>query len=164
MRQGSNPKRMRGRGNNGRKNSNPRSNNFDSNGPEVKVRGNAQQVVEKYLALARDASLADDRVAAENYFQHAEHYYRVMTANGGGDEQRDQASPESADSENQQRGIARPSSGPTKETDVSAESSEAQSSVSPKDGNSVDEPAAPVDDPASAPQPEIGEGDSARPD
>jgi hypothetical protein len=81
MRQGSNPKRLRGR--NGRKNTNPRSQSFESNGPEVKVRGNAQQVVEKYLALARDASTAGDRVTAESYFQHAEHYYRLMTANGG---------------------------------------------------------------------------------
>ncbi len=81
MRQGSNPKRLRGR--NGRKNTNPRSQSFESSGPEVKVRGNAQQVVEKYLALARDASTAGDRVTAESYFQHAEHYYRLMTANGG---------------------------------------------------------------------------------
>ena len=81
MRQGSNPKRLRGR--NGRKNTNPRSQSFESNGPEVKVRGNAQQVVEKYLALARDAATADDRIRSESYFQHAEHYYRLMTANGG---------------------------------------------------------------------------------
>ena len=80
MRQGTNPKRLRGR--TGRKNSHPRSQNFESNGPEVKVRGNAQQVVEKYLALARDATTAGDRITAESYFQHAEHYYRVMTANG----------------------------------------------------------------------------------
>lgn len=80
MRQGTNPKRLRGR--TGRKNPHNRSQNFESNGPEVKVRGNAQQVVEKYLALARDASLVGDRIVAENYFQHAEHYYRVMTANG----------------------------------------------------------------------------------
>ena len=81
MRQGSNPKRLRGR--TGRKNPHPRSQTFESNGPEVKVRGNAQQVVEKYLALARDANSAGDRITAESYFQHAEHYYRVMTANGG---------------------------------------------------------------------------------
>ena len=81
MRQGSNPKRPRGRS--GRKNTNPRSQSFESNGPEVKVRGNAQQVVEKYLALARDAATAGDRIRSESYFQHAEHYYRLMTANGG---------------------------------------------------------------------------------
>ena len=84
MRQGSNPKRLRGR--TGRKNTHPRSQTFESNGPEVKVRGNAQQVVEKYLALARDASSVGDRITAESYFQHAEHYYRVMTANGGGED------------------------------------------------------------------------------
>lgn len=83
MRQGTNPKRLRGR--TGHKNPNTRSQNFESSGPEVKVRGNAQQVVEKYLALARDASLAGDRITAESYFQHAEHYYRVMTANGTGE-------------------------------------------------------------------------------
>ncbi len=84
MRQGSNPKRLRGR--TGRKNPNSRTQTFESNGPEVKVRGNAQQVVEKYLALARDATSIGDRVTAESYFQHAEHYYRVMTANGGGED------------------------------------------------------------------------------
>ena len=47
------------------------------------MRGNAQQVVEKYLALARDATTSGDRITAESYFQHAEHYYRVMNANGG---------------------------------------------------------------------------------
>ncbi len=87
MRQGSNPKRLRGR--NGRKNTNQRSQSFESNGPEVKVRGNAQQVVEKYLALAQDAATAGDRIRSESYFQHAEHYYRLMTANGGGHENRE---------------------------------------------------------------------------
>lgn len=80
MRQGPHSKRMRSRGN-GRKNVNVRSQNFDSNGPEVKVRGNAQQVVEKYLQLARDATLSGDRITAESYFQHAEHYFRIMNAN-----------------------------------------------------------------------------------
>ena len=54
---------------------------FDSNGPEgVKVRGNAQHVFEKYQQLARDAASAGDRVLAENYLQHAEHYFRVVRA------------------------------------------------------------------------------------
>ena len=51
---------------------------FDSNGPDVRIRGNAYQVHEKYLQLARDAQSSGDRVAAENYFQHADHYYRVL--------------------------------------------------------------------------------------
>ena len=81
MRQGSNPRRSRGRG--PRKPHNPsRPQNFDSPGPDVRVRGNTYQVMEKYLALARDASLAGDRIAMENYLQHAEHYYRTINSNG----------------------------------------------------------------------------------
>jgi len=57
---------------------------FDSNGPSVKIRGNAYQVFERYIALAREASSAGDRISAENYYQHAEHYYRMMQANGEG--------------------------------------------------------------------------------
>ena len=53
---------------------------FDSNGPDGRIRGNAHQVLEKYLALARDASSQGDRVAAENYYQHAEHYFRLINA------------------------------------------------------------------------------------
>jgi hypothetical protein len=83
MRQGSNPKRSRGRGNPRRENS-PRSQSIESAGPEVRIRGSAGQVLEKYLALARDASSAGDYVSAENYLQHAEHYYRVINGNGGG--------------------------------------------------------------------------------
>lgn len=62
-----------------------RAQTFDSNGPEVRIRGNAYQVLEKYLALARDAQAAGDRIAAENFYQHAEHYYRLINANGGHD-------------------------------------------------------------------------------
>jgi hypothetical protein len=53
---------------------------FDSNGPEVKIRGSASHVYEKYLQLARDSNASGDRVMAENYLQHAEHYYRIMAA------------------------------------------------------------------------------------
>jgi len=58
----------------------PRQQTFDSNGPDIRVRGNAYQVLEKYLALARDASASGDRISAENYLQHAEHYYRLINA------------------------------------------------------------------------------------
>lgn len=78
MRQGPNQRRSRGRGNGRRQNAPQRNQTFDSNGPDVRIRGNAFQVYEKYLALARDASVAGDRVAAENYLQHAEHYYRII--------------------------------------------------------------------------------------
>src|SRR4051812_18419847 len=85
MRQLPNSKRSRGR--QGRKphmggGGAPRNNTYESSGPEVKVRGSAAQVLERYLAMARDASSAGDRIAAENYLQHAEHYYRVLNANG----------------------------------------------------------------------------------
>jgi len=77
-------KRQRGR-NNGRKPHIPvRSQTFDSSGPDVRIRGNAYQVLEKYLAMARDATAAGDRVAAENFYQHAEHYYRTINANAEG--------------------------------------------------------------------------------
>jgi hypothetical protein len=53
---------------------------FDSNGPDLRVRGTAQQLFEKYLQLGRDATGAGDRVMAESYFQHAEHYFRILNA------------------------------------------------------------------------------------
>jgi hypothetical protein len=78
---------MRGRNNNGgnnnngnRKSPNPLQRSYESNGPDVKVRGTAQHVAEKYLQLARDAQSSGDTVASESYFQHAEHYYRILLA------------------------------------------------------------------------------------
>ncbi len=53
---------------------------FDSNGPDLRVRGTAQQLFEKYLQLGRDATSSGDRVMAEGYFQHAEHYFRIINA------------------------------------------------------------------------------------
>ena len=61
-----------------------RSQTLDSNGPNIKIRGNPPQIFERYVALAREASTSGDRVAAENLYQHAEHYFRVMnTAHEG---------------------------------------------------------------------------------
>lgn len=78
---------------------------FDSNGPDVRIRGTAQQLSEKYLQLGRDATGSGDRVMAEAYFQHAEHYFRILNAmtqaaqqnqqqngQGGGGQQRRHAS------------------------------------------------------------------------
>lgn len=56
----------------------PRMQVFDSNGPDVRIRGTAWQVHEKYLALAKDATSAGDTIMAENYLQHAEHYQRII--------------------------------------------------------------------------------------
>ena len=53
---------------------------FDSNGPDMRLRGTAQQLFEKYLQLGRDATGSGDRVMAESYFQHAEHYFRIINA------------------------------------------------------------------------------------
>ena len=88
MRPNSNFKRNRNRNQSRRNGSGSpnKANNFDSSGPDIRVRGNAIQVNEKYLALANDASTSGDRIKAEGFFQHAEHYYRVfMLANGGVD-------------------------------------------------------------------------------
>ena len=77
MRPGQN-KRMRGRPTNNRRGPNPLTRSYESNGPDVKIRGNAHHVAEKYLQLARDAHTGGDPVAAENYLQHAEHYFRLI--------------------------------------------------------------------------------------
>lgn len=87
MKPGQNSKlRMRGRMNNnnggggGKRHMPMRNPTYDSNGPDIRVRGNAHQVLEKYLAMARDASSQGDRIAAENYYQHAEHYFRTINS------------------------------------------------------------------------------------
>jgi hypothetical protein len=71
---------MRGRNNNNRKGQNPLTRVYESNGPDVKIRGTASHVAEKYVQLARDAQSSGDPVAAENYYQHAEHYFRLIAA------------------------------------------------------------------------------------
>ena len=86
MKQGQSTKRPRGHRGNGRRPTGGRNSNFESSGPQGKIRGTAYQVIEKYQALGRDALTFGDRVAAENYFQHAEHYYRVMVANDGAEQ------------------------------------------------------------------------------
>ena len=80
---------------------------FDSNGPDVRVRGTSQQLFEKYLQLGRDATSAGDRVMAEGYFQHAEHYFRIISAmnqaaqapHGNGHSRRGDAQPAEAQDE-----------------------------------------------------------------
>jgi hypothetical protein len=60
---------------------------FDSSGPSVKIRGSAHQLFERYVALAREAAIGGDPIAAENLYQHAEHYFRVANANREGTQQ-----------------------------------------------------------------------------
>ena len=80
MKPGSNPKRYRGGrpGNRGYRHG--LSSNYESNGPDVRVKGSAAQVHDRYQALSRDALASGDRVAAESYLQHAEHYQRIINA------------------------------------------------------------------------------------
>lgn len=67
------------RGRNRPKGPNPLTRSYESNGPDVKIRGTAQHIADKYAQLARDALAAGDPVAAENYFQHGEHYFRIVS-------------------------------------------------------------------------------------
>jgi hypothetical protein len=89
MRQGQKNNRMRGRG---RKPSNPLTRSYDSNGPDVKIRGTANHIAEKYQSLARDASASGDIVMAENYYQHAEHYLRIIASAQAASRDQDQRS------------------------------------------------------------------------
>ncbi len=73
-------KRMRGRNTGNRKGPNPLSRTYESNGPDVKIRGTAHHIGEKYLQLARDAQSSGDPVMAESFLQHAEHYFRLIAA------------------------------------------------------------------------------------
>src|SRR6185369_11289588 len=99
MRNGQN-KRMRGR-NNHRKNHNPMVRVYESNGPDVKIRGNPSHIAEKDIQLARDAETSGDPIAAESYYQHAEHYSRVIAAD---QEQFRQNNPHLAPGENETPG------------------------------------------------------------
>lgn len=112
MRQGASGRRTRGRSG-GRKHVPLKMQNFDSNGPDVRVRGNANQVYDKYLALARDANAAGDRIVAESYYQHAEHYYRIINEttdpqaedqNRGEPKHGESAAPNGGEGEQQGRG------------------------------------------------------------
>ena len=96
MRQSIKPQNLRGpRGKIGRKPMGPSLNRvYESSGPDGKVRGTAQQIIEKYESLARDAATSGDRVASENYHQHAEHYARILLAASGAYEDQPRRPPE----------------------------------------------------------------------
>ena len=127
MKHGSNTRRGRSRGN-GKRHS-PTRNNFESNGPEVKVRGTAQQVLDKYLTLARDAASAGDRILSEGYFQFAEHYYRLLHA-------------DRSDSPNGQgRSNRRGGNGPSPGTESQPAETPANADAQPADEGTEPEPA-----------------------
>jgi Domain of unknown function (DUF4167) len=88
-----------------RRESNPMTRTYESNGPDVKIRGTARHVADKYLQLARDAHTAGNPVSAENYLQHAEHYFRLIAAAQAGPRAIGEAHPDDSDDENDDRGL-----------------------------------------------------------
>lgn len=102
MRHGTTGRRQRNNRSGARKPGQQRNQVFDSNGPDVRIRGTAHQIAEKYEALAKDASGAGDIVLAESYLQHAEHYVRVIGSWGPEMTSQGAAEKDNEDSENQQ--------------------------------------------------------------
>jgi transcription initiation factor TFIID subunit TAF12 len=148
-----NTKRPRNNRNNQRRGSGQgggggRPNSFDSNGPDVKIRGNPSQIFEKYQSLARDANTSGDRVMAENYLQHAEHYYRLSSEINAQRQQQQQQQQQRQ--QNQRQDSQEEQNQP--DNAVAADAEEApQEAVVEKKEPVVEVP----DDPASEPQPVI---------
>jgi len=115
---------------------------FDSSGPEGKVRGTPQQVIEKYSQLARDAQLANDRVAMENFQQHAEHYLRLLSA---------------AQKEVDQRREEQERQNRERQAERDRERAERQEREAANQGNQQQGDAQTSDDPGNAPQPDVAD-------
>lgn len=129
-------KRQRGRG---RRSNNNNSNNpnrhYESNGPDVKIRGSAQQILDKYLQYARDAQTSGDRVNAENYFQHAEHYARIVAVQQSREKQRR----EERQQQQEEKAAAKAESetGDNEETASTDEAAEVQTDASGSDTDAL---------------------------
>jgi len=131
---------------------------FDSNGPEGKVRGTPQQIIDKYNQLARDAALGNDRVAAENFQQHAEHYLRMLS-----EAQREvDAKREQQERENRERQAQRDKERAERDAQKSADREDRDSNQAPSEGgngnggnggNAEPSQPAPRNEPRSEPQP-----------
>lgn len=147
MRQGQQSRRGRGRG---RKVQNPLSRNYESNGPDVKIRGTAAHIAEKYTTLARDAMASGDVVTAENFYQHAEHYNRIIQAAQAQFATTNQPSGEAANGSGNPRGRRRPeqSSDETAKSEEEATSDgdaeAATKSVAPQEAAEPEKAAAPA--------------------
>lgn len=147
MRQGQQSRRGRGRG---RKVQNPLSRNYESNGPDVKIRGTAAHIAEKYTTLARDAMASGDVVTAENFYQHAEHYNRIIQAAQAQYATTNQPSGEAANGSGNQRGRRRPeqtSDDTAKSGEEAASDSDAKAetkSAPPKEAAEPEKAAAPA--------------------
>jgi hypothetical protein len=135
-------KRQRGRG---RKPSGGSSNrSFESNGPDIKVRGSASTIYEKYQQLARDATSSGDRVMAESYLQHAEHYFRIMRAQQAAQREREeQNAPRDSDGRDRDRASSDSGNGSSGEAAASDPMSvvdpEARQKAADQKGKSGDE-------------------------
>jgi Domain of unknown function (DUF4167) len=88
-----------------RRESNPLTRTYESNGPNIKIRGTARHIADKYLQLARDAHTAGNPVSAENYLQHAEHYFRLIAAAQAGPRAVGDTHPDDSDAENDDCGL-----------------------------------------------------------
>jgi hypothetical protein len=123
MRQPQNAKRGRGRGRRGNTSGNHnhvpnRNTSYESNGPDVKLRGNAQQLNEKYMALAHDAATSGERISAEAYTQFADHYFRLhQAAVGVAETKRQQDQANAAADDEAGSGGSRHDHGPAAEND-----------------------------------------------
>ena len=122
---------------------------FDSSGPEGKVRGTPQQIIDKYNQLARDSQLGNDRVATENFQQHAEHYMRLLS-----EAQREiDARREEQERQNRERQADRDRERAARQENES--NPQAQPTLVQPDAQPSAQPL--VDDPASAPQPDLAD-------
>lgn len=88
-----------------RRESNPLTRTYESNGPDVKIRGTARHLADKYLQLARDAHRVGDPVSAENHLQHAEHYFRLIAAAQEGSRATDETHRDDSEDENDDGGL-----------------------------------------------------------
>ena len=126
MRQPQNAKRGRGRGRRGNTSGNHnhvpnRNTSYESNGPDVKLRGNAQQLHEKYMALAHDAATSGERISAEAYTQFADHYFRLhQAAVGVAETKRQQEQANAAADDDTASGDSRRDQEPAAENDEAA--------------------------------------------
>ncbi|MEH6528059.1 MAG: DUF4167 domain-containing protein [Sneathiella sp.] len=136
-RSGGNSNRSNNNNNNNRRAPNG-NRNYDSNGPDGKIRGTALQVYDKYIAVATDAQTAGDRVAAENYFQHAEHYFRIVAANNAAKQEKmseQQAQSNGQDSDNNENSKRQGNSG---QPDTRNNSAETESEITDKAVETID--------------------------
>ena len=159
MRQNQNAKRSRGRGrrpNNSGQNSFNRNTTFESNGPEGRLRGNAQQLFEKYTSLANDAQSAGERVLFEANSQFADHYYRIQQSILANAEQRRQNDERSANSHQGKRANGK-ADGEAKADIVSEPANEPASDQAPEEVVAENKPAKEAD--AGSSQEEAGTSD-----